>query len=93
MDSYQIIMLIIITVSVFYYFLVAASVKKQRARALDILTVGLLLVFSSYLEKRLPEQSALNSTQIAELLIFIYGWLIVIKEKFLEGLHGDEDGD
>lgn len=93
MDSYQIIMLIIITVSVFYYFLVAASVKKQRARALDLLTVGLLLMISSYLEKRLPEQSALNSTQISGFLIFIYGWLIVIKEKFLEGLHGDQDGD
>jgi len=50
-------------------------------------------MISSYLEKRLPEQSALNSTQISGFLIFIYGWLIVIKEKFLEGLHGDQDGD
>lgn len=89
MNSFELIMLIIITVGVFYYFLVAASVKKQRTRILDILTTGFLLFISSYLEKWLPEQLALNSTQIAGLLIFIYGWLIVIREKFREGLHDD----
>jgi hypothetical protein len=89
MNSFELIMLIIITVGVFYYFLVAASVKKQRTRVIDLLVIGLLLYVSPYLENWLPEQLALNSTQIAGLLIFIYGWLIVIREKFREGLHDD----
>ncbi|MGI6406271.1 MAG: hypothetical protein ACOX2E_07430 [Syntrophaceticus sp.] len=86
MDIVQLMILIIIALGLVYYFLVATSVKKQRARVIDLLAAGLLLFVSSYLEGWLPKQLALNSTQIAGFLIFAYGWIIVIREKFREGL-------
>lgn len=72
-----------------YYFRVAASVKHERRRIIDFLVIGLLIFISSYLEQWLPESSNLNNTQIAGFLIFVYGWIIVIREKFREGLHYD----
>lgn len=89
MDTFQLIILIIIAVGLIYYFRVAASVKRERTRIIDILVVGLLIFISSYLEQWLPESSTLNSTQIAGFLIFVYGWIIVIGEKFREGLHDE----
>lgn len=89
MDIMQSIIFIIIAVGLVYYFLVATSIKKQRTRVIDLLFAGLLLFVSSYLEGWLPKQLTLNSTQIAGFLIFAYGWIIVIREKFREGL-GDQ---
>jgi hypothetical protein len=89
MDIMQSIIFIIIAVGLVYYFLVATSIKKQRKRVIDLLVAGLLLFVSSYLEGWLPKQLTLNSTQIAGFLIFAYGWIIVIREKFREGL-GDQ---
>jgi hypothetical protein len=89
MDIMQSIIFIIIAVGLVYYFLVATSIKKQRTRVIDLLVAGLLLFVSSYLEGWLPKQLTLNSTQIAGFLIFAYGWIIVIREKFREGL-GDQ---
>ena len=86
MDIVQLIILIILAAGLVYYFLVAASVKNSKSRINDLLVVGLLILVSAYLERQLPIWSSVNSTQIAGFLIFAYAWILVIIEKFREGL-------
>ncbi len=85
----QIILGVIVLCGIIYYFLAAASAKRQRTRVIDLLVVGLLLLLSGYLKKRIPALAQLDSLEIGGLLIFAYGWAILIVEKFREGLHDD----
>lgn len=66
-----------------YYLLIAAS-SKQYTRIRDLLMIGLILWISPYIGD-IMSNNEWHSMKISGVLVFMYGWIIFITEKFLEG--------
>lgn len=66
-----------------YYLFIAAS-SKQYTRIRDLLMIGLILWISPYIGD-IMSNNEWHSMKISGVLVFMYGWIIFITEKFLEG--------
>lgn len=90
LSKFSIMIGLIVLAGIIYLFRVASSAKQQKTRIFDLITVGLLLLLSVYLQRYVPGFSRRDSLEIAGILVFAYGWVILIVEKFREGLKGNQ---
>ncbi len=93
--NYKIIILaLVLLLGLVYYFRQAHASQKNRNRIIDLLVIGVILLaspkLSAYINTRFTSEPAgINDPfEIAGILIFAYGWGILIVEKFREGLKG-----
>lgn len=97
--DFEIILTLVLLLGLIYYFRQAHTSQKNKNRIIDLLVIGVVLLIapkvSAYIEANLSSQSAgINDPfEIAGILIFAYGWLILIVEKFWEGVKNGGDAN
>lgn len=63
------------------YYLYAASSSKQNRRIWDLLVIGLILWISPYISNAIGLDNR-HSIKVAGVVIFAYGWTVLVIEKF-----------
>ena len=69
----------------FFALIIKTTLKlkaEDRNRIVDLLFIGFVLYFT----QMLPEEVIRNPISLSGFLIFAYGFLILLKRKFREGL-------
>ncbi|NLN49442.1 MAG: hypothetical protein GX154_10240 [Clostridiales bacterium] len=83
MLNYDIYILTAGVIAVGYYLYISSS-SKQRSRIWDLLIMGFILWVSPMISD-IFSLNEFSSIKISGILIFVYGWVIFIVEKFNEG--------
>ncbi len=73
------------------YYRTAATSKYQSKRIIDLVTVGMVLSVSAKL--KCVTSFPVDPLELSGAAIFLYGWGILIMEKFYEGLRGQPAKD
>ncbi len=90
--DFKIVLTLVLLLGLIYYFRQAHTSQKNKSRIIDLLVIGVVLLvspkLSAYIEASFSSQPAgINDPfEVAGILLFAYGWLILIVEKFWEGL-------
>lgn len=77
---------LIILIAIAYYLYVASTVKIGKERIRDIIVIAIILWLSSLISS----YTKFNALSIAGFLVFAYGWVILVIQKFKEGLNDDK---
>ncbi len=95
--DFEIVLTLVLLLGLIYYFRQAHASQKNKNRIIDLLVIGIVFLaspkLSAYIETNFSSQPAgINDPfEIAGILIFAYGWLILIVEKFWEGVKNGGD--
>lgn len=83
MVNYDVYILTAGVIAVGYYLYISSS-SKQRSRIWDLLIMGFILWVGPIIID-IFSLNEFSSIKISGILIFVYGWVIFIVEKFNEG--------
>jgi predicted tellurium resistance membrane protein TerC len=80
--DFNIIVGLLLFIGLIYYFYQAYTSQKNKKRIVDLLAVGVVL----WLTLKLSAYINREPFEVSGILVFAYGWGILIIEKFWEGL-------
>ncbi|MEW6772124.1 MAG: hypothetical protein AB1330_12155 [Bacillota bacterium] len=86
MMDYKILVGLLLLTGLVYYFRQAHTSQRNKKRIVDLLSIGALL----WVTPKLSAYTKMDPFEIGGMLIFAYGWGILIVEKFWEGLKGND---
>ncbi|WP_028306665.1 hypothetical protein [Desulfitibacter alkalitolerans] len=80
---YSIIAIIVLVVALAYWVRVASTSKHNKKRITDILVIGIAMLIAS----KISQFTNIEPLKLAGAIILVYGWAILIFEKYIEGLN------
>ncbi|MEW6173385.1 MAG: hypothetical protein AB1510_10025 [Bacillota bacterium] len=84
--DYKILLGLLLLTGLVFYFRQAHTSQKNKKRIVDLLVIGVVL----WVTPKLSTHIKMDPFEIGGILIFAYGWGILIIEKFWEGLKGED---